>query len=687
MRARISKKMKQKIYSVSVAISALNEEATIQSVIKDVLAQRQKGWTLEEVVVYCDGCSDLTYEKVSSIGDKRVKGVDGRKRMGKVGRINQAMSEFVGDVLLILDADCKIVGRDVFSKIVNEFKKETKVALVGGNTRTYPPKTFFEKAIYTSYVPYFEARENLYGGHNVFGCTGACLALSRSFAKSIRIPSWVINEDTYFYFSVLERGLKFRHARGAIVRYKLAKNLKVFIKQIFRTHPEAVKAKYGRKFGDLINKEYYRPVTFYLKSILKVFRKNPLGTLYMITIKLFSKPLFRFVSSEYNLSWYGRASKKGTDKKLEKQKIIFSSYDDLKNPFYAGGGSIAIHEIARRFAKKNHTTVYTGRYPGSKDEVLDRVNYVRIGIAIGGPRLGQLIYHLLLPSYVLTQKYDLWIESFTPPFSTTFLQLFTKKPVIGLVHMLAADDMRRKYKLPFHLIERIGLKTYKRFIVLTQNSKEKISSINQKADIQIIPNGVTKQSSRKGAVKGSILFIGRLEINQKGLDLLLKAYKEVYKKTSVKLVIAGSGTNGQEKILKKLVENLGLGKGIKFIGKVSGNEKNKVFANAQMVVIPSRVETFSLVALEALSNGVPVVSFDIDGLKWLTKKCVYKVKPYDHKKFASAILKLINNTALREKMGREGKKLVKNYRWENIFKKYYQFVAQTLDVDSGKISL
>ena len=129
----------------------------------------------------------------------------------------------------------------------------------------------------------------------------------------------------------------------------------------------------------------------------------------------------------------------------DKPKIIISSYDDLKNPYYAGGGAVVVHEVFKRLKESYKVKVITGKYPGSIDEIVDGVVYERIGTNFFGPRLGQLIFQVILPFYALTEKFDLWVESFTPPFSTAFLPLFSKKPVVGLVHMLSAQDMQMSW--------------------------------------------------------------------------------------------------------------------------------------------------------------------------------------------------------------------------------------------------
>jgi len=666
--------MKQKNYKVSVAISALNEEKTIKEVIKDILAQRQRGWVLKELIVYCDGCEDKTADIVRSIKNPKIRIYEGKNKRGKVYRINQALSAFRGDILVIFDADINIEGINVITKLVNEFHKNDKVALVGGNSRVNTPQTFFERAIYTSYITYFEAREKLKGGNNVFGCTGACIALRRDLAKKVQVPPWVINEDTFFYFTSLSKGYEFRHAKGAKVYYALAKNLKVFLKQIFRTHPEAVKVKYRKAFGDLIEKEYKRPLIFYLKSIWKAFKTNPVGTLFMILLKFFCLPFYSLVAPRYNLKWYGRSS----SHKNSGIKIIISSYDSIKNPYYGGGGAYAVHEIASRLTHEFNVTVITGKYPKSRNEKIDGVSYERIGFTLLGPRVCQFIYQLLLPYFAVVRNYDLWMESYTPPISCAFLPLFTKKPVIALVHNFSEGYMNKKYHLPFHLVERLGIKFYKNFIVLSKGAKDHVLKINNKADVGIIPNGVEVKPICKNTKRNFVLYLGRIDFYQKGLDLLLGAYKYISQNSKAKLKIAGSGTKNEEIKLAELIKNLKLRDKVQVLGKVNGSRKIQLLRSARCIVVPSRYESFPLVVVEALSYGAPIVTFDIEGLKWLPKSCALKVKPNDEKAMGGAILKLTKDKKLQKKMIKKGRKLANNYSWEKSYENYLSYINQNI---------
>lgn len=295
---------------VSVIIPARNEEGTIRAVLQDILSQREKIWRLLEIEVICDGCEDRTASRARAVADHRISVHEYRRRKGKTTRVSAALHAAKGEILIIFDADVRLEGDDVIEHLVRTFRRSPQVMLVGGNVRTYPPKGFFQKAIYTSYDVYYASREKLKDGHNVFGCSGSCLALRRKFARSVTIPSDVICEDVYLYFACLARGHVFRHAKSAIVHHRLAANLRDFLRQVFRSHPESIDAMLRGHFGDLVRREFQRPLKFYLSNVSSVFLKNPLGTAYMILLKILCKPLFPKVSSEYRLGWFSAISTK-----------------------------------------------------------------------------------------------------------------------------------------------------------------------------------------------------------------------------------------------------------------------------------------------------------------------------------------------------------------------------------------
>lgn len=365
-----------------------------------------------------------------------------------------------------------------------------------------------------------------------------------------------------------------------------------------------------------------------------------------------------------------------------KPKIIVSSYDDLKNPHYGGGGAVAIHEVFKRLTDSFDVTIITAKYLQSRNEVVDNILYKRIGTNIFGPKIGQFIFQLLLPYIITRQKFDLWVENFTPPFSTSCLQFFTKKPVVGLVHMLSGEDMWRKYKLPFYVVEHWGLKVYKYFIVLSQNSKREIINFNKKASFLIAPNGVDIPSQLESYTKRDkkyLIFLGRIEVNQKGLDLLIQAISLIKDKLTIKVKIAGDGHINEIKRLQQLISFYNLQDKIELIGRVSGKTKQDLFKQALLAIIPSRFETFSLSSLEILSFGIPLSVFDIEGLMWIPKDCAIKVPAFNVDKLAQVILTLYQDENLRNKLSKKGFKLAQKYSWENttlMYKNCFERILQ-----------
>jgi phosphatidyl-myo-inositol alpha-mannosyltransferase len=362
-----------------------------------------------------------------------------------------------------------------------------------------------------------------------------------------------------------------------------------------------------------------------------------------------------------------------------KPKIIFSNFDDINNPYFGGGGAIATHQIAKRLVEKYDVKVITGKYPGSKDEVMDGVKYQRVGLSFFLPQITQAIYTFNLPMLVKKENYDLWFECFTPPISTNFLPLFTKRPVIGVVHILCGKEMRRKYRLPFDLFEKLGIKTYRNIITTSEYLKNKINKLNSKSNVVVIPNGVESVLSRRFVLGKYILFMGRIEVGQKGLDLLLKSFARISEVVKYPLYIAGSGEKLQMKKLNRLINSLKLQGRVKVLGKVGGLEKAELYKGSAFVVIPSRFETFSMVALEALSYGKPVLSFDIDGLRWMPQGCGVKINKFSSQEMSEEILKLSNNPQLLEIMGEVGVDFAKDFTWDSIALQYDLLISQLLN--------
>lgn len=168
------------------------------------------------------------------------------------------------------------------------------------------------------------------------------------------------------------------------------------------------------------------------------------------------------------------------------------------------------------------------------------------------------------------------------------------------------------------------------------------------------------------------LFMARL-VQDKNPDFLIKGFKAA-DNGGMKLVIAGSNDADQEYVdyLHKLAEG---NKDIVFTGAIYGNEKDAILRNAYTFCIPSTIEGLSIVLLEAMSYNLPVIASDIDANRELLDNDAVWVRYENEEDITKAIEFCINNKEVIEKFKTTNyKKVVANYTWDKVAKKYVKFL-------------
>lgn len=360
--------------------------------------------------------------------------------------------------------------------------------------------------------------------------------------------------------------------------------------------------------------------------------------------------------------------------------IIFSTFDNYKKSA-PGGTEIAIQETAKRLVNKYKVTIITSKNPQSTDGLLDGVMYRHIGLPFGHQRIKKVVFLLVLPFYVHHLDYKVWIEAFTPPFTTSFLPLFTKRPVVGVTHLFSNKKEKEQHKVFLKKIEKLGLRLYKHIIVLSEYQEKNIHEILPELKVCIIPNGVeTKLFTFKRKPEEYLLYMGRIHIYQKGLDFLLEALEKIIHNNQqrVPFYIAGRGEALDEKKIHLIVANKKIDKNIEFLGHLSGKKKEQVLVGAKIFLHTSRSETFGISILEALAVGIPTIVFDIPGLSWIPNDCIVKIPAYDTQKYAEAITNLLNDREKREQLSLRAREFARNYTWDNVANQYDNYLQSLL---------
>lgn len=362
-------------------------------------------------------------------------------------------------------------------------------------------------------------------------------------------------------------------------------------------------------------------------------------------------------------------------------KVLHLGFEDPRMPG-AGGGSVRTHEIDRRLVAAGHeVTVLTTRYPGAEERVQDGVRYVPIGAGRGANRLSRLAGYVAgLP--VVTRRYpdvDLVVEDFFSPFSTMAAPLWTRKPTIGVVQWLHARDKAHEYRLPFHFMERAGVRRHHHLIAVSDGTADRLVAMNPRLRVDVIGNGVDRRAfAATPQIGHNIVFLGRLELPGKGLDLLLAAWAKACRRIDCRLVIAGGGPD--EGRVRSLVAELGLFGRVTFTGWLRGAEKFELLASARLVVVPSRQETFGLVALEALASATPVVAFDIPCLREVVPAdSGWRVPPFDVNSLAAQIVDVAPDEELLAAAGRAGRLFAESYDWDVLANRQADAYRSALD--------
>ena len=207
--------------------------------------------------------------------------------------------------------------------------------------------------------------------------------------------------------------------------------------------------------------------------------------------------------------------------------------------------------------------------------------------------------------------------------------------------------------------------------------------------LSMIPNGIdsefytpsdkteARSLLRIDPLKKYVLCVSRLH-PAKGQDVLLQAFRKVVNEVrdSV-LVVVGTGSFGHE--LRELCRDLGLGSKVNFTGFVIQETKRRWYQASDVFVLPSLMEMFSLVVLEAMSSELPVVSTKVSGWTQLSqeREIGITVPIADSDSLAAAIIRLLQNQSLRAKLGSAGRRLVlERYTWERMGEKLSDLFRQ-----------
>jgi glycosyltransferase involved in cell wall biosynthesis len=368
-------------------------------------------------------------------------------------------------------------------------------------------------------------------------------------------------------------------------------------------------------------------------------------------------------------------------------RVLLLNYE---YPPVGGGAGYATANIARSLVQLGiDAEVLTSRIDGEKDgEVVDgvpvhRVWSWRVNIHDCGLR-GAYTYVLsaaLKRRQLHAQRsYDLEHFFFSMPTGLLTLLPGVSPQVPYIVSLRGSDvpgydPFNRKVETIHALLKPVTRRIWNRASKVVALSNALADTARKTAphlDIDVIPNGIdTEQFSpperRSSRSSIRLITVARL-LERKGIQTILEACA---KPTQLPVMLQIVGTGPYEDELRAMVDWLGLGDRVEFLGYVPNEELPRYYRKSDIFVLPSETESFGLPIAASDVGGIPETVRDgIDGLL---------CPPGDPAKLRENIIQLMSSSETRKEISdSQRQRILEHYPWEHIAARYADVYRETL---------
>jgi glycosyltransferase involved in cell wall biosynthesis len=297
-------------------------------------------------------------------------------------------------------------------------------------------------------------------------------------------------------------------------------------------------------------------------------------------------------------------------------RVLLLNWRDLRNPL-AGGAEVHVHEVLRRLVAKGWEAVLCCHaVPGLPErEVMDGVEIRRQG----GANTFNFTVWMNLRRWIREERADLVIDNSN---KLAFLAPWISQvPVAGLINHLFGKVIWQE-AAPLGaacvaLSEWLVPHAYRDTVMMavSNSAKAEFEDLGMQRVVNV-GSGVELEGFRlpePGERKPfQLLTLGRIK-KYKGLEVMLHAVKTLTRRfPEVTLVVAGAGDDIPR--LKSIAQDLGIATRVVFAGKVSGEEKLRLYRESSVFLNSSMKEGYGLTSIEANACGTPVVASDVPGL-------------------------------------------------------------------------
>jgi glycosyltransferase involved in cell wall biosynthesis len=256
---------------------------------------------------------------------------------------------------------------------------------------------------------------------------------------------------------------------------------------------------------------------------------------------------------------------------------------------------------------------------------------------------------------------------------------------------LAAATGKRRLSLRrwygFTRMQRRVARRLRHVITVSQSSRDEIVEHLDvhKGRIDVVPIGVEvdrfSPDPAVARVPGKVVTTASADVPLKGLATLIEAIAKVRTERPVELVVVGSAKPGG--LVLDLVDRYSLAGAVRFTGRVSDDDLIAHLRSAEVAVVPSLFEGFSLPLVEAMACATPVVATTGGALPEVAGPDALLVPPGDAQALAGAIGRALDDAALRVRLGAAGRRrVVDNFTWQVAARRTADIYRNAISVHS-----
>jgi len=361
---------------------------------------------------------------------------------------------------------------------------------------------------------------------------------------------------------------------------------------------------------------------------------------------------------------------------------------------HRGGIETMVFSLARGLARSGEAvSVLTRRTHGLDPRSdVDGIRVWRVGGEGGGRQLARLRFLWGGRRFFRHDAGRVDLIHAHSLYTPALLAAARPEPAVATVHTEGLtgnlEDLRHR------LSGRIRLDFYRRrlrrIIALTAGMVGQIEACGfDPGRIAVIPNGVDVErfappdSERRTAARHAlglpfdcpvVAFLGRM-VREKGADVLLRGWPRIQRRVEgVHLLLAGQGEESA-----RLHQAVGEGaEDLRWLPDLE--DQRDLYHAADVLVVPSRAESFGLVALEGMATGVAVVASRVGGVPEVAGDAALFVPPEDPASLAEAVVALLEDESRRLHLGEAGRqRVLEHFTLDRVVAMHRELYAEVVE--------